>query len=464
MRTIISLLLFLFAHVAFAQPVLHLLDRYDSKYGTPSPRYMGTVNSRMVITAFDGFAHSLYTYTPDGLYQVDKYDDIRLVGGCSAGGYIFFVNPATVALPAGLYKWDGNTTPQHISVVPAACTITALKGAINNKVYFTARDCDSNKSGCYEYDPATDRVKVIATSKTGVVLPAKLSQDSLLHYFIPDTAIQYTWHTYNPYTGAYNKLGTIKAYPSFIRTIKEEVYFNSYGVGNYEGYLSKLDKNGTITRLTDSGKMQPSTPLYFCNDKIYFSGKDTMLYAYDVNAQKLNIAYNLRKDSIMQAFNFSAYNGSLFFAGRGNYAYYSIYKYDDQKQALQKIRSEDTGTLYLANSNDMFTYANTLYVAGTNYVLYYKETDAPITDSGYTIYPNPASTHINIKAATNVTQNLSLTLHDAVGHKVMSQQLGTFTAGHHTISVPLAHISAGVYMYTLRGNTGILLRGKLSKL
>ena len=64
-------------------------------------------------------------------------------------------------------------------------------------------------------------------------------------------------------------------------------------------------------------------------------------------------------------------------------------------------------------------------------------------------YPNPASIRVRVDFSLAVPGNVDVSVHDIVGRRVIRLDLRPFQSGAHQLSLPVGHLSSGVYFVTL---------------
>lgn len=85
-------------------------------------------------------------------------------------------------------------------------------------------------------------------------------------------------------------------------------------------------------------------------------------------------------------------------------------------------------------------------VCGTNMILVdVHNLNAAI--NGLKIYPNPAQSYINFDLTLNKSGNTSIRIMDVTGRIVLNEDKGKLTAGNHKLSLNIADLSNGVYIY-----------------
>ncbi len=76
-------------------------------------------------------------------------------------------------------------------------------------------------------------------------------------------------------------------------------------------------------------------------------------------------------------------------------------------------------------------------------------------------YPNPANTSVNIPFTTGVSTSATITLSNAIGQVIKTQQISTVGGKQATASFSTADLAAGVYLYTVEAN-GQATTGRVS--
>lgn len=121
----------------------------------------------------------------------------------------------------------------------------------------------------------------------------------------------------------------------------------------------------------------------------------------------------------------------------------------------------DDVTIYAAgnSADNRFTAAND-YVYETSSPLLYstsadlEEEEAPSETFELSIFPNPASTRLNIEFQTSQADNIELGLYDSLGKLVKTLPARTRAPGAHVESIDVADLSAGVYFVRLQSELG----------
>jgi len=95
-------------------------------------------------------------------------------------------------------------------------------------------------------------------------------------------------------------------------------------------------------------------------------------------------------------------------------------------------------------------YGNNLYIDNINI---YNSTNVGIekieTNNSLEIYPNPASNKAFMSFTTGNISNVSYSIMNTLGQVIISENLGTLTAGEHTQSINLSTLSSGLYMINM---------------
>ncbi len=76
-------------------------------------------------------------------------------------------------------------------------------------------------------------------------------------------------------------------------------------------------------------------------------------------------------------------------------------------------------------------------------------------------YPNPATNTATVRFSLASSANITLTLMDMTGKQLKTQSSIGLLKGEHTISVSVADLPTGQYLYVIRTNNGIGMAGKL---
>lgn len=73
------------------------------------------------------------------------------------------------------------------------------------------------------------------------------------------------------------------------------------------------------------------------------------------------------------------------------------------------------------------------------------------------LFPNPASTEVSISVATETTEDVTITLSDVLGKNVQILYNGS-VSGSHSLTAPVSHLDAGMYLITVATKTGLVAK------
>lgn len=445
---------------------------------------MGVLNNNLVVSIYDGTNSSMYTYDGNGgLLSVSASSTIRPLEyvtanrdrhvGLTIKNKMYFAGSTD---SNQIYVWDG-TLLEKAPIKNqryAGSFITA-----NNKLYHTFPIANDSEYKTYEYDPATGINRLFCDSPiiNGLYFKGKFI------YGTRDSVHGAEFHFYEPATNTYGLLADIfpgkgDSYPGMAMIAADKMFFTAFSDTNtknlfiYDGVQAPV-KLTDFTRYINSPNTHGGITdvVYDNNVNLYLHVNNSppygnMLYKYDIDKAELTYI-----DTINYALgSMCIYNNGIFFTSIDNSPNpFTTHLFKYNLATHQRTQIPDPDTAHSFHADQMKVFEGALYLTGhaqrywgTQLYRYYEEPPYTLDAS---IYPNPATTEAYVKLGTDTTQAFILTMYDAMGREVMWQNLGTFKKGEHTVTLPLQHLAAGIYICTLRGsNRGIVLRQKLSKL
>ena len=78
-----------------------------------------------------------------------------------------------------------------------------------------------------------------------------------------------------------------------------------------------------------------------------------------------------------------------------------------------------------------------------------------VSKNGLTLlvaYPNPSSHEVSINFALATSSKVTIDVCDVTGKTIATSELGNLIAGNHTSKLNIAHLSSGVYMYSVKSD------------
>lgn len=329
-----------------------------------------------------------------------------------------------------------------------AITIDDKPAVYNNKLYFAGSSPVSGDEIFY-YDPIGDTIQVLAEMAAGSLSsnPHGLAVLDGNLYFAADSTHNYRNELY------YYNGNTIRQATYF--TGREDILYGSLYSGSICFYKGRI---------------------------IFPVAQDsTVLYSYDPktdSVKNLGIVHHQQNSAAVQYF--TEYNGKLFF-NCPHGATPGLWVYDNATPPHLFTFPGMTGL----RSNEMMVYKDALYVnaylsgpqpnTGIGYELF-RITDSfiippptqHVTNSvsllSATLYPNPTTQDAYLDVHLKDAQTMQVLVTDVQGRIVYRNNAQLYSAGEHTIHLPIKQLPTGGYIYHISNEQGILLQsGKLMK-
>lgn len=197
------------------------------------------------------------------------------------------------------------------------------------------------------------------------------------------------------------------------------------------------------------------------DDKLFFSAKEPLhnqepwVTNGTINGTKMIKNINESGNSGIQEF--FGFDGNVFFGADDGVNGYELWTSDGTV----------TGTFMIENLNgteggfygDHVEYDSILYftgIDGTNGVALFKVINIskvvePYETTQFEIYPNPATSIINLKSAVYSQQSITVALYDLNGRKLLEEQI---PSGTETVEVNVSHLKSGFYFCRIRTEKG----------
>ncbi len=448
-----------------------------------TPYGLCTSNGNLIFSSFINAQSALYTYnSSDGLKKVYTTEIFWIT--CSAAlndtvYYLAFFKDGT-SQGSGLVKWNEKSQPTLIESFTVFHRSSDSKPilSLNNKIYYTFGE--GHTYTINEYDPSTGSIKVIAHTKEQISTIINIG-NKIVYTDIskspPDR--QYSMYGYDVVSGRTDLL--IKDHTHIANYMADEF---CYSDGNVYFMASPTPATRRLYRYDGASSPVPvweiqdaynnkhvGNKIACCNGKIYFQWMDATTYdalwVYDIvtgACTKLDILNHLGSFSLRHMITYHDKLLMNIYNANSN-QYNGGYIYDtktNEHYAMPKPTGVTSFTYMLP-----YLYNDAVYLYGTTKEYgeeLFRYTEAPQVQAKATLYPNPTTGNAFIKIHSDTLQALAISIHDAVGHELLYQNIGDFHKGEHNIEVPTAHLAAGVYIITLRNYRKVLMREKLVKL
>ncbi len=484
MKYICTILLSLLSGISFAQHGVTELaaDICPGPMCSGYPYAFTTYKGDLLFSASTDSGTAFYKYnTVQGLQGPFVYSSFpyHVYSSIALNDTVYFLGmtygPNSVM---GLMKWDGQSAPQLVQPLSLWAVFGYVRQitTLNNKLYFVG-GIDSSRYTVSEYDPATGALKAIAKSISPINALA-IFKNKILYAHYTDSN-NYCLFSYNPQTGRTERLLKDRTYissymeDSFLE-VDGVLYFMAATVTpTYE--LCRYDGNSApvvVSSMNNAASVFYAHSLAYAAGGIYHQVYDPnvghQLWRYNIATGTNTVVRTIENNKRLFAYNLFAYRDKIFM---------NIYANDTNEQNRIYIYNPQTDSSSLmplpAGTSPYFIYqyrylyddAAYMCAETADYGLeLFRYTEAPEVQAKATLYPNPTTGNAFIKIHSDTLQALAISIHDAVGHELLYQNIGDFHKGEHNIEVPTAHLAAGVYIITLRNYRKVLMREKLVKL
>lgn len=404
------------------------------------------MNNKYYFTATDGgTGEELFSY--DGTGNPKLVADLTLGPDSSRPDHYQVVNNKlyfTATLPATgreLYVYDGSTTPQMLPEVNPG-TGNGASGPmreLNGLLYFTGTTT-AKGSELWSYNPGNNTTALVADIDTGMASsnPANLTVIDGKLYFSANTFDHgRELYVYDGVT-APKRLGDI-----------------------YPGPLSGVP-------------VKPGNAFVKFNNKVYFSARDIgaqyHLWSYDGTNVAQEVVLNLNGDT--DPAELVLYNNKLFFTANDGTHGYELFEYDGANAPVlvgdlcPGAGGSQPQELTVVGDNLFFAASNCGSSGVELFAYNHKKVSVSKVafDADIKVYPNPATSVLNIAMSLKQEETLAITLYDVSGKIVYHLPQQQYAAGSHNVQVPVHTFAPGTYMYTIAGADGLTrVAGKVLK-
>lgn len=391
----------------------------------------------------------------------------------------------------GIYKWDGITPLKKLISYEANGSYFDEGIWLDNKVYFTRYPArDNHAAGMWVFDVNKNTLTQLSHID---FIPTRLTlyngdicyfnshkADNLYRYNIS------TQETTEIATGIYTDNAKINIHYTSVLNGKLIFKVSDDPINGEELYTYDGNEVRMITNLAPGkynsvgGTSQPY------NGKIYFAGNtytedeygDFNLYSYDPANDNIRLIHSFGKDSVRSGHPQTFYvgNNKLYFTAYQKASGQQVYEYDDATDQVTRLTNEPNddhkfypmayhvwrGHLYFTSSgkdmpfNDQEVYRIDLSQRPTT-------VNTTINTPQVKVYPNPTNGDARIDIQLPRAAKVSVTLTDVSGRQVYEQH-GMSSSLNHSITIPMAPMASGNYIYTITDEHGTAISsGKLTK-
>lgn len=304
--------------------------------------------------------------------------------------------------------------------------------AFNNKLCFSAQVSllqGANGDGLYNYDPVSGLIDTIMDIDPGLGRPFGYEVSNGNLYFAYATYVDgfelFKYDGISQPQMLTNFPGTQGiVYRSDLMKMGNRIFMYLTGVGNSKRILAAYDETATSSIMLDTATYLGAgfgiynNRMYLCHD----NGPEFPIYTYDGLNFRLLSDFVTAAQSVAVADDYQVYQGDLFFSAYVPNVDRELYKFNDANMSI-------------GNVQQLFA----------------------------TVYPNPATTEATISFTLKQSTKLNVQLTDMQG-RVVYAATKKCAPGNNELTVPMQQLAAGIYIYSLLGETGELLgKGKVTK-
>jgi len=495
-RTLIFLLFFC---LSLTDGIAQTIQWVPSSQGTGAtasnsgPGQLTVWNGRLYFWAEDSNSVEIWSYdelTPP-IKMTNLFPGGNASGSGNGAGKMAILNgklymAASVGLETELYSYNGISTMLKVSnIFPGGTAGPYYLRTMGSKIYFGAvtGGAGTPSIDLYSYDGTNPPYKYPITGPSIGVMgcnPVEMTPyNGKLYFFGKLPSSQWALYQLDPVTNTANVImsgapsGGFTGPMSNLTVAGNKLYFNA-GSNGYGGEIwSYNDTN--LKRMTDvaPGNLKGAWGggIGYYNGEIYFGGSTdgTNFQLYKLTADgTASLVYTVNPGGNGAVGNFVTYKNNLYFIARTPAAGAELWKYNGTSCGM--VADLNTGPSdFISGGFDYAIYNGHLYFGAisTNhqYELFRLNDPTGVTNTNWvakvSISPNPTRDIAQLSISLPHAEDLQISLHDISGRNVFSTGLQTYSAGTHTVTLPLQSLPSGVYVYSIHGNSGLLSSGQV---
>ncbi len=481
-----------------AQPVL--VSDINTGINGSFPSRLTSFNDKLVFFAGDA-ANGNELWAKDSLtYMVYNINP----GSASSGAIANYTNMAVangkVYFPADdgttgqeLYSWDGNTAMPplmvkdiNISGTPSQMNEVAVLG---DRVYFPIYTSTYGVE-LWMHDTKTLNTGIVANisaSTTSSTPHNLIVYKGMLYFSATNTTTGAELYRYDPKTNNTSLVRDIEtgingSDPQSMIVIDGKLYFTAY-TSAYGREIYSFDSTN-ILRLTDlatggaSGLISAAPGqkiMTWFNNYLYFTGDDgstgSQLYRYNMQNGTAGLVYAINPTGASFPSSYTTYGPNLYFSAYDDTHGIELWRFDGMNAPemvadIDAVGSGNPQSLTIHN-NALYFSAHTQDTGTELYMLFDTAVLAGIKnvkfDAEVKVFPNPATSEAYIALELKNNETLSVAVTDMAGKTVFATAAQRYTAGSHKITVPMASLPAGTYMYRIDNEVRNCAAGKILK-
>lgn len=393
----------------------------------------------------------------------------------------------------GIYKWDGRS--EAVKLISDKANGSGFDHGVwlDNKVYYMRNPLQGdniNDRGLWMFDVEQNTLSHLAYIDFPAGSVTVYNGD--IYYFNShkaDHLYRYnisTQETTEIATGIFTDNANINIHYTTVLNGKLIFKVSDDPINGEELYTYDGNEVRMITNLAPGKYNSVGATSKPYNGKIYFAGNtytkdeygDFNLYSYDPANDNIKLIHSFGKDSVRSGHPQTFYigNNKLYFTAYQKASGQQVYEYDDATDQVTRLTNEPNddrkfypmayhvwrGHLYFTSSgkdmpfNDQDVYRIDLSQRPTT-------VNTAINTPQVKVYPNPTSGDARIDIQLPRAAKVSVTLTDVSGRQVCEQH-GMSSSLNHSITIPMAPMASGNYIYTITDEHGAAISGgKLTK-
>jgi ELWxxDGT repeat protein len=496
-RLVLCLSLFALGYGATAQ--LKMVSDINPGAAGSFPTRFTALGNRLVFLADDGVnGNELWAIDTSGANLVFNINP----GATSSAPFNYYVGMGVVGgkvyFPADngthgmeLYSWDGITAPMLASDIHAGTVGSTLNEVVGlgGKLYFPTNETTSGIE-LWHFDPATNTTQRLTDIYPGTTSsnPQNLTvYKGKLFFAANDGTYGNELWTYDPMTNNASRVfdintGGLSADPQSMVVVGDKLYFAATTSTNGRELYSFDSTN--VVRLTDVFAGAGSAMLTSSigqnriagyKGAIFFGGDNgttgQQLYKYNPLNNSTSLVYKINPLGSSTPSSFITYGTKLYFIANDGLHGTELWMYDGiNTPSLVADVDSGANSSFPANltvHNGALYFNATTAMSGSE-VYMYKDSTVGVQNTRFAadvkVYPNPATTEFHIDMKLKNSEKLSVSVCDMTGKEVFSSNVKQYAAGSNRITIPMQHVSTGVYLYRINGATGnIQVSGRIVK-
>jgi ELWxxDGT repeat protein len=470
--------------------------------GNSDPSAITVFNNKMYFAADDGVnGRELWVYdgtnAPTMLTNLNAGSAssfIATLGSTAVLNGVLYFSANNGTNGKELFKYDGVNAPQLVADIEtgSASSSPVALYPYNGKLYFGATTVADGYE-LWSYDPATNATAQLTTFATGSgssFILEMIAFNNKLYISGGEMANLgmelYVFDPANNTTTLVQDINSGSAYgsPLEFHVYNNILYFRANTVA-YGWEFYSYTGTGTPTRLTDLNPGSASTltnhplagfrSIILFNNKFYMTAQDassfSQLFQFDPSNNTLSLVHVMNPGVSGICFYFTEYANKLYFSSVNVATGVELYSYDGVNAPT--LAADVTPGATAGNPTYLTVFQDALYFGANNGVVgnelfkFYDVTLSVEEKSSavrVNVYPNPASTLVQMSIKLNTATDISIGLADITGRVVYATGMQCMGVGEHHISIPISEFSSGMYYYTVSSANGTLLaKGKLVK-